>query len=168
MTAPSSLWQMYTDSGKAYLKMRQNKESESMLSSALKVAEQFEPGDLRLPVSLNNMARLRQAQGRYAEAEQLLNRALAIAEAGRGRQHPDAAICLSNIAGLLQAQEKNAEAEAAYRESAAILEATLGPEHEGVGRVLANYAGLLRKMGRTAEADAAETRAKAIRQKARG
>jgi tetratricopeptide (TPR) repeat protein len=168
MTAPSSLWQMYTDSGKAYLKLRQYKESQSMLASALQVAEQFEPGDLRLSVSLNNMARLRQAQGRYPEAEQLFNRALAIAETERGRQHPDAAICLSNIAGLLQMEEKNAEAEAAYQESVAILEAAFGPEHESVGRVLANYAGLLRKMGRTDEADVAEARARAIREKARG
>jgi tetratricopeptide (TPR) repeat protein len=162
MPTPNELWQMYTDSGKAYLQMHQYRASENMLASALQVAEQFGPQDPRLSVSLNNVARLRQAQKRNADAEQLYNRALAIAESERGREHPDTAICLSNLAGLLQAEGKTEEAESAYKESLAILEKTMGPTHASVGRVLANYAGLLRKAGRTEEADAAEARSKSI------
>jgi tetratricopeptide (TPR) repeat protein len=167
MTQPQSLWQMYTDSGKAYFQMRQYQESENMLASALQVAEQFGPGDRRLTVSLNNLARLRQVQKRYADAEQLYNRALAMAETERGRNHPDTAICLSNLAGLLQFEQKYPEAEAAYTEALAILEKTLGPEHESIGRVLGNYAALLRKMGRAADAAAADARAKTFRGKPR-
>ena len=163
MTAPSSLWQMYTDSGKAYLRLHQYKESDSMLAAALQVAEQFGPQDLRLSVSLNNLARLRQAQKKYADAEQLYNRALAIAETERGHDHPDTGICLSNLAGLLQVEEKLPEAEAAYKESIAILEKAMGPDHVSVRRVLVNYAGLLRKAGRIEEADAAEARARYIK-----
>jgi tetratricopeptide (TPR) repeat protein len=166
MTSPESLWQMYTDSGKAYLKLKQYKQAESMLAAALQVAEQFGPQDQRLSVSLNGMARLRQTQKRYADAEQLYIRALAIAESERGRNHPDAAVCLSNLAGLLAVEEKYPEAEAAYKEALAIFEATLGAEHEGVVRVLVNYAALLRKMDRTADAEAIEARVKAIREKA--
>jgi tetratricopeptide (TPR) repeat protein len=162
MTAPGQLWQMYTDSGKAYLRMHQHKEAENMLASALQVAEQFGSEDPRLSVGLNNMARLRQAQKRYAEAEQLYNRALAIAESERGREHPDTAICLSNLAGLLQVEGKTDEAESSYKEALAILEKTMGPTHVSVGRVLANYTTLLRKAGRNEEADAAEARAKTI------
>jgi tetratricopeptide (TPR) repeat protein len=156
---------MYTDSGKAYFQMRQYKESENMLASALQMAEQFGPSDRRLTVSLNNMGRLRQVQKRYAEAEQFFNRALAITESERGRRHPDTAVCLSNLAGLLQAEEKYPEAASAYTEAMAILEQTLGADHDSVGRVLANYAGLLRKMGREADASAAEDRSKALRSK---
>jgi tetratricopeptide (TPR) repeat protein len=167
MTQPQSLWQMYTDSGKAYFQMRQYKESENMLGSALQVAEQFGPGDQRLTLSLNNLARLRQAQKRFAEAEELYNRALAIVESEHGRQHPDSAVCLSNLAGLLQFEQKYPEAEAAYTEAIAILESTLGPDHESIGRVLGNYVALLRKMGRAADAAAADARAKSFRGKPR-
>jgi len=166
MTTPQSLWQMYTDSGKAYFRLRQYRESENMLSAALQVAEQFGPQDPRLAVSLNNMARLRQAQKRYGDAEQLYNRALLIAETERGREHLDTAVCLSNLAGLFQVEGKYVDAEAAYKEAMAIMEKALGPEHAGVGRILANYAALLKKMNRMSEADAAEARAKAIRDKA--
>jgi len=165
MTSPQSLWQMYMDSGKAYLRLKQYKEAENMLTAALQVAEPFGPQDQRLSVSLNIMGRLRQAQKRNAEAEQLFNRALAIAETERGRDHPDTAICLSNLAGLLAVEEKLTEAEAAYKEALAILEAAFGREHESVGRVLANYAAVLRKMDRVADAEAVEARAKTIRHK---
>jgi len=166
MTTPQSLWQMYTDSGKAYFRLHQYRESENMLSAALQVAEQFGPQDPRLAVSLNNLARLRQVQKRYGDAEELYSRALLISETERGREHLDTAVCLSNLAGLLQVEEKYAEAEASYKEALAIMGKVLGPEHAGVGRILANYAALLKKMNRTAEADAAESRAKTIRDKA--
>jgi tetratricopeptide (TPR) repeat protein len=145
MTAPTALWQMYTDSGKAYFRLHQFKESENMLAAALQVAEQLGPQDPRLSLSLNNLARLRQSQKRYDESEQLFNRALTIAETERGRQHPDTAICLSNLAGLMQAQGKRAEAEAAYREAIAILEKTVGPQHETVARVRKNLAAVQKK-----------------------
>jgi tetratricopeptide (TPR) repeat protein len=157
---------MYTDSGKAYFRLHRYRESENMLSAALQVAEQFGPQDPRLAVSLNNMARLRQAQKRYGDAEALYNRALLISETERGHEHLDTAVCLSNLAGLLQVEEKHADAEASYKEALAIMEKVLGPEHAGVGRILANYAALLKKINRTAEAGAAEARAKAIRDKA--
>ena len=41
--------------------------------------------------SLNNLAALYQAQGRYAEAEPLYKRALAISEKALGPEHPDVA-----------------------------------------------------------------------------
>jgi len=166
MTSPQSLWQMYTDSGKAYFRLHQYRESENMLSAALQVAEPFGPQDPRLALSLNNLARLRQAQKRYGDAEALYNRALLISETERGREHLDSAVCLSNLAGLFQVEGKYVDAEASYQKALAIMEKALGSEHAGVGRILANYAALLKKMNRMSEADAAEARAKAIRDKA--
>ena len=49
---------------------------------------------------LNNLAGLYQAQGRYADAEPLYKRALAMREAALGPDHPDVARALSNL-GLL-------------------------------------------------------------------
>ena len=70
--------------------------------------------------SLNNLASLYQAQGKYAEAEPLFQRALAISEQQLGKDHPDTASSLNNLAGLYQAQGKYAEAEPLYQRALAI------------------------------------------------
>ena len=48
--------------------------------AALAEAETFPPGDPRLSASLYQLAELHRALGRYAEAEPLLSRALAVRE----------------------------------------------------------------------------------------
>ncbi|CAN0113270.1 unnamed protein product, partial [Ectocarpus sp. 12 AP-2014] len=53
---------------------------------------------------LNNLAGLRQSQGKYDEAEPLYIRAVAIREKALGPDHPDVASCLNNLADLLQSQ----------------------------------------------------------------
>ena len=50
--------------------------------------------------SLNNLAELYRYQGRYAEAEPLYKRSLAIREKALGPDHPDVAISLNNLASL--------------------------------------------------------------------
>ncbi len=100
--------------------------------------------------SLNNLATLYQAQGKYAEAERL---------------HPAVATSLNGLALLYQAQGKYAEAERLFERSLAIWEKALGPEHPKVATSLENYAALLRKAGRITEADRLDARAKTIRAK---
>ena len=51
------------------------------------------------------------AQGKYAEAEPLFKRALAIREKALGKDHPDVATSLNNLALLYDSQGKYAEAE---------------------------------------------------------
>ena len=77
--------------------------------------------------SLNNLAGLYEAQGRYAEAEPLYKRALAINEKALGPDHPDVAASLNNLANLYQAQGRYAEAEPLYKRALAIQEKALGP-----------------------------------------
>jgi tetratricopeptide (TPR) repeat protein len=50
--------------------------------------------------SLNNLAALYQAQGRYGEAEPLYQRSLHIREQQLGADHPDVATSLNNLALL--------------------------------------------------------------------
>lgn len=50
--------------------------------------------------SLNNLAALYQAQGRYAEAEPLKKRSMEIFEKTLGKHHPDVATTLNNLASL--------------------------------------------------------------------
>ena len=52
-----------------------------------------------MATSLNNLAGLYHAQGKYAAAEPLYNRSLAIREKVLGPQHPDVATSLNNLPG---------------------------------------------------------------------
>ncbi len=61
--------------------------------------------------SLNNLAVLYQAQGRYAEAEPLYQRALATVEKALGPEHPHVATSLENYAALLRQTARADEAE---------------------------------------------------------
>ena len=63
-----------------------------------------------MAASLGGVAALYQAQGRYAEAEPLYQRSLAIREKALGPEHPDVATSLENYAALLRATGRSAEA----------------------------------------------------------
>ena len=65
-------------------------------------------------------------QGKYAEAEPLYQRSLAIREKALGKDHPDVATSLNNLAALYHNQGKYAEAEPLYQRSLAIWEKALG------------------------------------------
>ncbi len=55
-----------------------------------------------MATDLNNLAELYRAQGRYAEAEPLYKRSLAIREKALDAEHPDVAQSLENYAALLR------------------------------------------------------------------
>ncbi len=69
------------------------------------------------------------AQGRYAEAEPLYQRSLAIDEKVLGPEHRGVAIDLNNLAALYDDTGKYAEAESLHKRSLAIREKALGPLH---------------------------------------
>ena len=59
--------------------------------------------------SLNNLAGLYRAQGKYKQAEPLLVRALAISEQQLGPQHPSTQIIRENYAAFLRVMGRDAE-----------------------------------------------------------
>jgi tetratricopeptide (TPR) repeat protein len=61
--------------------------------------------------SLNNLAALYRAQGKYAEAEPLYQRSLAIREKALGPDHPDVAKGLESYAVLLRETGRSEEAQ---------------------------------------------------------
>jgi tetratricopeptide (TPR) repeat protein len=79
--------------------------------------------------SLNNLALLYYAQGKYEEALPLYKRALAIREKVLGPGHPDVALSLNNLALLYYAQGKYEEALPIYKQVASIAEKALGARH---------------------------------------
>jgi CHAT domain-containing protein len=68
------------------------------------------PDHPRLAAALNNLAKVYQAQERYADAEPLIKRALAIGEKALGPSHPRFANVLNHLADLYRAQGRYAEA----------------------------------------------------------
>ena len=136
---------------------------------ALEVAEKNAgPDHPDVAVSLNLLALLFQAQGRYAEAEPLFKRALAIEEKAFGPEHPDLATCLASLASLYDAMGRYADAEPLGERALAIQEKALGPEHPDLAACLNDLASLYDAMGRYSEAEPLCKRALAIREKAFG
>ncbi len=119
--------------------------------------------------SLNNLAGLYQAQGRYAEAEPLLKRSLAIREKALGPEHPDVGTSLNNLARLYQDQGRYAEAEP-------LLQAQPRHPREGAGARAprrgharsTTWRLLYQAQGRYAEAEPLLKRSLAITEKALG
>ena len=105
---------------------------------------------------------------RYAEAEPLFKKALAILEEALGSDPPSIGRVLNNLALLYVDQRKNSDAEPLYQRALAIREKALGSAHPYVAESLENYAALLHETGRSAEAAKMVARAKAIRAKHAG
>ena len=81
---------------------------------------------------LNNLAALYQRQERYAEAEPLFKRALAIREKSLAPGHPDVGQALNNLATLYEKQDRHADSEPLFKRALAIYEKAAGPEHPAV------------------------------------
>jgi CHAT domain-containing protein/tetratricopeptide (TPR) repeat protein len=118
--------------------------------------------------TLNNLGALYQAQGRYAQAEPLYKRSLAIKEKALGPDHPDVALSLNNLAELYRAQGSYAEAEPAYKRSLVIWEKSVGPDHPHVAAFLNNLASLYVAQGRYTDAEPRYLRSLAIWEKSLG
>ncbi len=143
-------------------------EAEKRLVAALEEAEGLGPQDPRLATTLNYLGLVYDAQGKYAEAEPLYKRSLAILENALGPEHPDVAKSLNNLAELYRAQGHYAEAEPLYQRSLAIWEKALGPKHPDVAKSLNNLALLYEALGRYTEAEPLYQRSLAITEKALG
>jgi CHAT domain-containing protein len=118
--------------------------------------------------SLNKLALLYRALGRYGEAEPLYRRSLAIREKLLGPGHPDTATSINNLARLLESQGRFGEAEVLYKRSLAIYASVLGPWHATTAISLNNLASLYDSQGRQAEAEALYKRSIAIKERALG
>jgi tetratricopeptide (TPR) repeat protein len=143
-------------------------EAEPLYVRAISLGEKaFGPEHPRLSVWLNNLARLYRVNGRPAEAELLIQRALAIDEA-IGPRYPGFAASLNNLAVLYQETGRPAEAEPLIRRAVAIDEGSLSADHPEVADCLNGLARLYRETGRYAEAEPLMERALAIGEKVAG
>jgi tetratricopeptide (TPR) repeat protein len=131
-------------------------------------------GQLQIPTSpnlvraLTQIARLYHEQGRYAEAEALYVRALAIFEKQLVANHPNIAASMNNLALLYRDMKKYQDAEPLYLQSLTITEEQLGKNHPNTSTSLNNLAVLYQDMGKYQEAEPLYVRALAIREEQLG
>ena len=119
--------------------------------------------------SLNNLAELYQNEGRYADAETLLKRSLAINEKARGSNNANVALSLNNLAHLYQVQARYAEAEPLFKELSLALKEELAWPHSPIPRTNPRQLGSLYQVqGRYADAEPLYKRALAINEKTYG
>jgi tetratricopeptide (TPR) repeat protein len=102
--------------------------------------------------SQNNLAAVYVDQGRYADAEPLLQQSLAIREKALGSDHPDVAQSQNNLAGLYHAQGRYTDAEPLIKRALAVREKTLGLDHPRVAQSMNNLAAFYYTLGRYADA----------------
>jgi len=117
---------------------------------------------------MNELGLYLKTRARFAEAEPMYRRALAIDEKSFGKDHPNVAIRLNNLAQLFQDTDRLAEAEPLMRRALAIDEKSFGKDHPTVAIRLNNLAELLRATNRLKEAEPMYRRALAIDEKSFG
>jgi tetratricopeptide (TPR) repeat protein/CHAT domain-containing protein len=119
-------------------------------------------------IALGNLADVYWRQGKYAEAEGLYKRVLAIREKALGADHPDVAQTLNNLALVYKDQGKYADADGLYKRALAIYEKARSASQPAVAGTLDNLANVYSDQGKYAEAEGLYKRALAIREKALG
>jgi tetratricopeptide (TPR) repeat protein len=106
--------------------------------------------------------------GKFAEAEQLLRRAVSFDERTLGPDHPNVATCLNNLAALLHDSNRLEEAEQLYRRALAIDERSFGSNDGKVATCLNNLAALLYDTDRLNEAELLYRRALKVDERSLG
>lgn len=99
---------------------------------------------------MSNLGEHYLADGRYGEAEPLLQSALVMRKWLLGNTHLDVAFSLYRLAALYDNQGRYSKASLLFREALALFEEELGPEHPDT-RVLRLQVSLIEKMNQTLE-----------------
>src|SRR5262249_49669184 len=118
--AQSTTWQEYREAGQKARSAGHYNDAEKAFAQALAEAEKFGPDDHRLAVALGNLGGVYWAQGKYAEAEPLFERAVAIDEKALGPDHRLLSVSIYDLANLYCAMGKYEQAEPLFKRTIAI------------------------------------------------
>jgi tetratricopeptide (TPR) repeat protein len=128
-------------------------EAETLARQGLVLRERADPaGSTGIAGDLCVLGAVLVALQRYAEAEELLRRALDIWTARFGPEHYEVSVCLHNLAVLQQRRGEAAAALLSFQEALRIRELVLGPAHPELAVVRNSLAAFHRNQGRTDDA----------------
>ncbi|MEM7583903.1 MAG: serine/threonine-protein kinase [Acidobacteriota bacterium] len=140
--------------GRAYLGLGLPAAAEPPLEEALELHRRhLNALDSRLADSLQHLAELRYAQGRYGDAEALELEALELQRKLFGDEDARVAETLSDLAALAEVLERVDDAKALYQQSLDTFRATVGERDVEYARALANRGILSFRLGDLAEAE---------------
>ena len=114
---------------------------------------------------MSRLAGLRERQGRFADGEVFVNRALAILEKRFDSNHPQVANSVSSLANLYLREGRLEEAAQLYERTLVIREKEFGPDNLNVAFSLFRLGNLHQRWGRYADAESFYQRALAVRKK---
>ncbi len=165
--APAAL-EALTDLGVLYNDLGRTGEADTLLSRVVRAREGQGQGQGQgtggadLARSLGNLASVRIAQGKAAEAEALCRRGLALTDGVLPDGHPDRVTLLGNLAFALGLQNRREEALPLQRRSLALQRRRLPPGHPALAQELNALAATLARLDRLGEAEDAAAEAMTI------
>ncbi|MGH9666955.1 MAG: tetratricopeptide repeat protein, partial [Bryobacteraceae bacterium] len=150
-------------SGAEAVGRHQFQEAEWSLRAALSEAEGFAENDPRVRKVLNALIEVYRIEGKYAEAEPLLERMVAFDERTAGEDTFRLADTLEDQGQVLLATGQGDRAEQAFRRALGIREETLGADNEALIEPLHNIIRALQAQEKFADAEPLAQRAIRIR-----
>jgi tetratricopeptide (TPR) repeat protein len=162
----SESWKAAVEAGNDAYERGRIAEAEVKFVEALKEAETFGEDDVRLALSLNNLAAIYHTMGKYTMAEPLYTRSLDIKKKIHGENHDEVALNLHNLAVLYSARRMYPVAEKYYKEAIAVKSRLHGEDNPELLNTLKYYAQLLKVQNRPIEMRLLEARMKEIAEKA--
>ncbi len=158
-----------TTIGTTYIALGHYSHAEPHLLAALELRRSLHAGDHPdVAAGLDNLALLRNSQGRFAEEEALLRDGLAMRQRLHGDHHVDVASVMQSLAAALRGQHKYDEAEPYYRKALALRRELLGDEHIDVAQTVNSLALLQQNKGDYAAAEPLFREALGLRRKLLG
>jgi tetratricopeptide (TPR) repeat protein len=163
----ASLATFYTLLAKAY---ERNNQIEQAITTWQKASNLQQNLNLSLELSLswNNLGLLYLAQGKYKDAEEILEKGLQLSKDLFGSHHPEVATSLNNIAALYQLQGKYEEAKSLFQQTLLLRQELLGNQHPEFVTSLNNLASVYESQGNYQETEMLYKQALHLRQKLLG
>jgi tetratricopeptide (TPR) repeat protein len=160
----SDSWKAAIEAGNEAFANERVAQAEVHFLDALKEAETFGEDDLRLALSLNNLAAVYHTQGKYTMAEPLYTRSLDIKTKVHGEEHPEVALNVHNLAVLYSARRMYPVAEKHYKRALELKSKIYGSNSPELVSTLRYFAQLMKVLNRPVEQHLLESRMKDITQ----
>ncbi len=156
------MWKQFIDEAFEAYSSGRVPEAEVQFKAALEEAEKFGEDDLRLALTLNNLAAMYHEQGKFTMAEPLYIRSLDIKTRVLGDCHSDVALNHHNLAVLYSARRMYPVAEKHYKITLEMKEKLYGSHHQELLSTLGYFAQLMKVQNRLVDRQLIESRIKEI------